>query len=45
MEELVFALSGKDVVGLDVVEVASGGLADPTSVNAAKIIYDLLTLL
>ncbi|MBE2900480.1 agmatinase [Methanothermobacter thermautotrophicus] len=45
MEELVLALSGKDVVGLDVVEVASAGVADPTSVNAAKIIYDLLTLL
>ncbi|MFB2622497.1 agmatinase [Methanothermobacter sp. KEPCO-1] len=45
LEDIAEVLSRKDVVGFDVVEVASTGFGDQTSVNAAKIIYDLLTLL
>lgn len=43
VESLMAIVSSKDVVGLDVVEVSSSSIGDPTSVNAAKIVYDFLT--
>lgn len=42
METLIHALKGKDVIGFDLVEVASNQFGDITSINAAKIIYDFL---
>lgn len=44
LEDIIYALSNKDVRGLDVVEVASNEIGDVTSVNAAKVIYDFLSL-
>ncbi len=45
IETILETLCRKDIVGLDVVETASKELGDPTSVVAAKIIYDFLTLI
>ena len=45
IEDVVKALSYKDVVGLDVVETASDRLGENTAVAAAKIIYDFLSLI
>jgi len=42
MESLIIKISEKDIVGLDLVEVASNQLGDITAINAAKIIYDFL---
>lgn len=44
MEELTVAVAEKELLGFDVVEVASGTRGDQTSINAAKIIYDILTI-
>ncbi|MBR3212945.1 MAG: agmatinase, partial [Methanosphaera sp.] len=44
LEDIIYALSNKDVRGLDVVEVASDTIGDSTSINAAKVIYDFLSL-
>ncbi|EKQ55655.1 MAG: agmatinase [Methanobacterium sp. Maddingley MBC34] len=44
LEKLIFSLEGKDVVGLDVVEVSSNSIGDITSINAAKTILDFLFL-
>ena len=44
LEDIICSLSDKDVRGLDVVEVASDEIGDLTSVNAAKVIYDFLSL-
>lgn len=44
IEDIIEYLSDKNVLGLDVVEVASDRIGDVTSINAAKIIYDFLTL-
>ena len=44
LEEIMSILSSKDVRGLDVVEVASDRIGDSTSINAAKVIYDFLSL-
>ncbi|RAP54164.1 MAG: agmatinase [Methanosphaera sp. rholeuAM130] len=44
LEDIIYVLSSKDVCGLDVVEVASDRVGDLTSVNAAKVIYDFLSL-
>ena len=45
IETIIQNLSHKNIVGFDVVETASDRLGDSTAVVAAKIIYDLLTLL
>ena len=45
VETIIETLSHKNIVGLDVVETASSTLGDNTSVVAAKIIYDFLTLI
>ncbi|MBR0270395.1 MAG: agmatinase [Methanobrevibacter sp.] len=45
IEDVIKALSYKDVVGMDVVETASDRLGDSTAVAAAKIIYDFLSLI
>jgi agmatinase len=37
-------LAQKDVIGIDLVEVASREIGDITSVNGAKIIHDFLCL-
>lgn len=44
LEDFIKVLSKKDVVGLDVVEVSSDSIGDITSINAAKVIYDYLSL-
>lgn len=44
LEDIIATSSiNKDVVGIDIVEVSSDTIGDPTSVNASKIIYDFLT--
>ena len=45
IEDVIKSLSYKNVVGMDVVETASGLLGDTTAVAAAKIIYDFLALI
>jgi agmatinase len=44
LEDIICSLASKDVRGLDVVEVASDTIGDSTSINAAKVIYDFLSL-
>jgi len=44
LERLIFSLRGKEVIGLDVVEVSSNSIGDITSINAAKTILDFLFL-
>lgn len=45
VEDIVKALSYKNVVGLDVVETSTDRLGENTAVVAAKIIYDFLSLI
>lgn len=45
IEDVIKALAFKEVVGMDVVETASDRLGENTAVNAAKIIYDFLSLI
>lgn len=44
LETLILSLQGKDVLGLDVVEVSSSSVGDITSINAAKVLLDFLFL-
>ena len=44
IEKLIYSLEGKKIVGFDIVEVSSTQIGDITSLNAAKIIYDVLCL-
>jgi agmatinase len=44
VEKLIYNLKGKNIVGFDIVEVSSTIIGDITSLNAAKIIYDILFL-
>ena len=44
VEKLIYSFKGKEIVGFDMVEVSSTQIGDITSLNAAKIIYDLLSL-
>jgi agmatinase len=44
VEKLIYSLKGKELVGLDMVEVSSTKIGDITSLNAAKIIYDILSV-
>lgn len=44
VEKLIYSLEGKKIVGFDIVEVSSTQIGDITSLNAAKIIYDVLSL-
>jgi agmatinase len=44
VEKLIYCLKNKEIVGFDMVEVSSNKIGDITSVNAAKIIYDILCL-
>jgi agmatinase len=44
VEKLIYNLKGKNIVGFDIVEVSSTSIGDITSLNAAKIIYDILFL-
>ena len=43
-EKLIYCLKTKEIIGFDLVEVSSNKIGDITSVNAAKIIYDILCL-
>ena len=43
-EKLIYCLKNKEIVGFDLVEVSSNKIGDITSINAAKIIYDILCL-
>jgi agmatinase len=42
LESLIHCLNGKEVVGMDMVEVSSTEIGDITSINGAKAIYDFL---
>lgn len=42
LESLIHCLNGKEVVGLDLVELSSTEIGDITSINGAKTIYDFL---
>ena len=44
IEKLIYSLKGKEIIGFDLVEVSSTKIGDITSLNAAKIIYDILCL-
>lgn len=44
MFKLMKAIYQKNIIGLDVVEVASTNFGDITSINAAKLIYDFLCM-
>lgn len=44
VEKLIYSLKGKEIIGFDLVEVSSTKIGDITSLNAAKIIYDVLCL-
>lgn len=44
VEKLMFSLESKELVGMDIVEVASTGIGDSTAMNAAKIILDFLCM-
>jgi agmatinase len=44
VEKLIYSFKGKEIVGFDMVEVSSTQIGDITSLNAAKIIYDILSL-
>ena len=45
IEDVIKAISFKEVVGMDVVETATDRLGENTAVSAAKIIYDFLTVI
>jgi agmatinase len=44
VEKLMFSLESQELVGMDIVEVASSGIGDSTAMNAAKIILDFLCM-
>lgn len=44
IENILKILANKNVVGFDLVEVATSKLGDPTAVTGSKIIYDFLSL-
>ncbi len=44
LQRLIYSLQGKEIIGLDVVEVSSNQIGDITSINAAQVIYDFLCL-
>lgn len=44
LEKLIFSLKNKEIIGFDVMEVSSTTVGDITSLNAAKVILDLLFL-
>ena len=44
LQRLIYNLQGKNIIGLDVVEVSSSSLGDITSINSAQVIYDFLSM-
>lgn len=44
LQRLIYCLQDKEIIGLDLVEVSSNSNGDITSINAAQIIYDFLSL-
>ena len=44
LQKLIYCLKGKNVVGIDVMEVSSRCVEDITSINAAQVVYDFLCL-
>jgi len=44
MEKFIKIIAKKEIVGVDIVEVTSSKKGDQTSINAAKIVHDLLSL-
>jgi len=44
MEKFIMSFKGKNVVGMDILEVASTEIGDITALNAAKIIYDFMCI-
>ena len=45
LEKIIEILAKKNVIGFDLVEVATNKLGDSTSVTGAKIVYDFLSLI
>jgi len=45
IDKILEILSKKNIIGFDLVEVATNRLGDPTAVTGAKIIYDFLSLI
>lgn len=45
IEKILEILANKNVIGFDLVEVATNQLGDPTSVIGSKIVYDFLSLI
>ena len=45
LEKILEILSKKNIIGFDLVEVATSRLGDSTAVTASKIVYDFLTLI
>lgn len=44
VEKLIYSLKDKNIIGFDMVEVSSNQIGDITSLNAAKLIYDFLSI-
>lgn len=44
LQELIYSLQGKEVVGFDLMEVSSRCVGDITSMNATQAVYDFLCL-
>jgi agmatinase len=44
LQDLIYALAGKEVLGMDVVEVSATVIGDITSINGAQVLYDFLCL-
>ena len=45
IEKILEILANKNVIGFDLVEVATNQLGDPTGITGSKIVYDFLTLI
>ena len=44
LQRLIYSLQGKEIIGLDIVEVSSSSIGDITSINGAQVIYDFLSM-
>lgn len=44
LQEILYGLENKNVIGLDVVEVAARQIGDRTAINGAQVLYDFLCL-
>ena len=44
LQRLIFSLQDKDVIGFDLMEVSSRCIGDITSINAAQVVYDFISI-